>query len=187
MAEAFNNIKEKVVGGLQVRPAIAGDVDMVWGVINECAQWLAGQGLTHWANHYTREMMAKMIAHHEVYLALRDGELVSTMTFSKRPPKYYVTENYVQRFTEPEESAAYVMAIGVLPQHQKQGIAGSMVQLAEDLARLRGVKWLRLDCRSEVPGLVSFYEKRGFNKTPNGLCVEGEGESYWLMEKRIGV
>ena len=76
------------------------------------------------------------------------------------------------------------MALGVLPEYQQQGIAGKMVEFAETLAKQQGVEWLRLDCRSEVPGIVAFYEKRGFHKVGEPL-PEGEGETYWLMEKKI--
>lgn len=125
-----------------------------------------------------------MIHKLEVYIAIQNDVAVSTITYGMRPPKYYDTEGYVQRFTDPEAKAAYVMALGVLPGYQQQGIAGKMVEFVEALARQQGVAWLRLDCRLEVPGIVLFYEKRGFNKVGEPL-PEGEGETYWLMEKKI--
>lgn len=61
-----------------------------------------------------------------------------------------------------------------------------MLAFAESISKERGLRWLRLDCRNEVPGLVRFYENRGFEKVGDDPLQEGENESYWLMEKLLG-
>lgn len=184
MTEQLFAKKQEVTAGVDISRASDQDLDAVWAIIDACAQWLADQDLKHWADHYTREMMAKIIRKLEVYVASQEGKAVSTITVGLQPPKYYVTEGYVQRFADPEAAAAYIMALGVLPTYQGRGVAGKLLTFAEGLAKQRGVEWLRLDCRAEVPGLVQFYEKRGFHTVGESL-PEGVNETYWLMEKRI--
>ena len=184
-AEKTPQPKQEQIGMISIQRAEKKDLDTVWTIIENCAKWLADQGLRHWADHYTKDILATMIQKLEVYVATQNGTAVSTITFGMRPPKYYLEEGYVQRFTDPEALAAYVMALGVLPGYQRKGIAGKMVEFVEALAKQHGVTWLRLDCRLEVPGIVPFYERRGFRKVGEPL-QEGEGESYWLMEKNIG-
>ncbi len=169
---------------IEIKRATEEDLPKVWGIIDKCAKWLAEKGYRHWADHYTEEMMGKMIRKQETFLGYKNGEAIATLTFDAKPPKYYVTDDYLKFFTDPEEPSGYIMAVGVLPEYQGQGIAVQMLQYAEDEAYLRRLKWLRLDARTEVPGLIKFYENRGFQKVGNPLN-EGENESYQLMEKRL--
>lgn len=171
---------------LNITRASASDVATVWGIIKADAVWLKDQGLEHWAKYYTEEMVSKMIHKKEVYLGFKDGKPVGTITFDTKPPKYYEEEGYAKLFSGGEQDpAVYMTAVAVLPTEQRQGFAGQMMRFVESKAIEKGAKWLRLDCRAEVPGLVSFYEKRGFKKVVNGLVDEGEDGTYWLMEKEL--
>lgn len=170
---------------LEINKAISQDLPVVWGIIDNCAKWLSGQNLNHWAKYYTEEMVSKMINKKEVYIGTNNGESVGTITFDTKPPKYYEEPGYGELFTNPNDPAVYLTAVAVLPGHHGRGFAGQLLQFVEDKATERNMKWLRLDCRSEVPGLVSFYEKRGFRKLGNGPIDEGEDGTYWLMEKNL--
>lgn len=175
----------ELVPGVEIDRANLSDIGGVWEVINKCSDWLKNKGLAHWSNHYSREMVSKMIRKQQVYLATKNGDPVSTITFDMHPPKYYVTDKYLEKFTDPGESAGYIMAVGVLPEFQGNGLAVKMLDFSEGLAIKEGAKWLRLDCRDEVEGLTAFYERRGYKKFGDKAIVEGENETYWLMEKQI--
>jgi|SRR6266404_3974413 len=171
---------------LQIKKATTEDVATVWGIVEADAKWLANQGLEHWAKYYTEIMVSKMIHKKEVFLGLKSGKAVGTITYDTKPPKYYDEEGYSKLFSGgEEENAAYVTAVAVLPNEQKQGFAGQMLQFAEEEAKQKGTKWMRLDCRAEVPDLVSFYEKRGYKKLGDKPIDEGEAGTYWLMEKEL--
>lgn len=177
-------VKENPVS-LEIVRARSSDLAIIWGIIEECSQWLSIQNINHWTRYYTEEMVSKMIEKKEVYVGLNNNEAISTITLDNIPPKYYSEPGYEDRFTNPDESAIYITAVAVLPAKQKQGFAGQLLDFAEDKARKAGTKWLRLDCRAEVPGLVTFYEKRGFNKLGDKPVDEGEDGTYWLMEKEL--
>lgn len=176
--------QSELVSRLRFRRADVQDYGSVWVVISECSKWLADQGLNHWSKYYTPELVQKMIKHKEVYLAEDGNACVGTITFDRRPPKYYEEEHYDQMFSEPTAPAGYIVAVGVQPGLQGKGVAGRMLQFTEDLAKQQGLKWLRIDCRIEVPGLVDFYKKRGFIAVHEPLD-EGEDGKYLLMEKKI--
>lgn len=169
----------------ELKRAQAADLPAVWGVISTCARDLSEQGLNHWTKYYTESMVSKMIERKEVYVGLKNGEPVGTITFDTKPPKYYVEPGYSERFTNPEESATYVTAAAVIPREQNHGFASQMLEFVESETKRRGTKWLRLDCRAEVPGLVGFYEKRGYKKLGDEPIDEGEDGTYWLMEKDL--
>lgn len=170
---------------LEIKKATEADLSIVWGIIDECAQLLSRQGFHHWAKYYTQEMVKKMIQRKEVYLGVNNGRAIGSVTFDTIPPKYYAAAGYSEYFTNPLDSAVYVTALAVLPSEQNQGTAGRLLQFVEDTARNKNVCWLRIDCRAEVPGLISFYEKRGYIKVGSNAIDEGEDGTYWLMEKNL--
>ncbi len=175
----------EILQEFRIRRATAEEAQIVWGIIETCAKWLSQRGLEHWARYYTKDMVDKMIKKKDVFLALSDGKPVGTITTGSNPPKYYNEAGYAGKFTNPEDPAVYITAVAVLPAEHKRGFAGQMLQYIEDEAYLAGADWLRLDCRAEVPGLVGFYEKRGFVKLGSSPVDEGEDGTYWLMEKKI--
>jgi len=170
---------------LEIKRASASDVPIVWEIIRESSKWLSDQGLNHWAKYYTEEMVAKMVHKKEVYMGIANGKTVGTVTLDTQPPKYYIEPGYSVRFTNPTDPAIYMTALAVLPEEQKQGFAGQLIQIVEDKAREKNIKWLRLDCRTEVPGLVSLYERKGFERLGDEPTDEGEDGTYWLMEKKL--
>jgi hypothetical protein len=55
--------------------------------------------------------------------------------------------------------------------------------MIEQIAKTQDILYLRFDCRAEYQEPVSFYKKRGFAIV--GSFSEGEGQNYFLMEKKI--
>ena len=170
---------------LIVKKASQGDLDAVWRIIKLASHWLSGKNLNHWSKYYSRELVSKMIDKKTVLVGLENGRPVATVTFGNKAPWYYVEPGYGEKFSSPEESAIYLTALAVLPDEHKQGFASKLVDVVEEEAKRGGASWLRLDCRAEVPGLVNFYERRGFVKLGSKPVDEGEDGTYWLMEKKL--
>lgn len=172
-------------GEMQISNATQKDLDEVWKVVEENAKWLAELGLGHWKKYYTQNMVGKMIERKNVYLGRINGEAVGTVTYDLKPPKYYNEPGYADLFSNPEAPAAFITALAVMPEMHGRGLGEKLLRHVEDQARWAGAKWLRLDCREEVPGLVGFYEKRGYTRLGEEAIDEGDDGSYWLMEKHI--
>lgn len=77
------NQSEKL-GEVTLRRVSLDDLPKAWEIIDRCARALADQGMTHWTDHYSREMMQKLIVHKEFYLAEQDGKHIGTLTFDNR-------------------------------------------------------------------------------------------------------
>lgn len=183
MDEGENLVKE-LDGGLRVEKADLSKVDEVWSVVKSCSDWLLTEkNLNHWAEYYTREVIEKKIKEQEVLLVIRDGKTVGTLTLDERPVEYYTEEN-LACFAEPSEKAIYVSAVAVNPEFQGKGVATQLMNLADEMVKQRGIRYVRFDCRAEYTDLVNFYEKRGYVK--KGSFSEGDGQNYFLMEKKIG-
>lgn len=185
MTESTVTKQKEIPGNFEIKKATENDLPTVWRIIKKNADDLSRQGIHHWEKYYTEEMVSKMIRKKEVYLGLNNSNPVGTVTFDSKPPKYYAEPGYGERFTSPEDLAIYITALAVLPDEQHHGFASKMLQFVEDEAIKRNINWLRLDCRAEVPGLVIFYERRGFVKVNEEPINEGEDGTYFLMEKSL--
>lgn len=141
---------KEVSDTIEIKRAGTDDLQTVWSIIEQDAQWLAGQGLNHWAKYYSEEMVSKMIAKKEVYIGLVNGNPVGTITLDTNPPKYYAEAGYAERFTNPDDPAIYVTAAAVLPNEQRKGFAGKLLQFVEERSKQISAKWMRLDCRAEA-------------------------------------
>ena len=159
------------------------DIDKVWGLINEDSLWLLKtKGLDHWSLYYTREIVAEKIQKQEVFLVGKDSTPIATITLGSNPVDYYTDKN-LKCFTNPGAQALYISSLAVKPSFQHMGIAVKLMEFAENQARSRGIRYLRLDCRAEYADLVNFYLKRGYIQVD--LFNEGDNHNYLLMEKVI--
>jgi len=177
---SFNT--ELLTGAMIVRAGVK-DTDKVWRLIDEDSQWLLStERLDHWSSYYTREIIAHKIQSQKVYLVSQDSTPVATITLGTNPVDYYTPDN-LNCFTSPDASAMYVSSLAVKPSFQHRGIATKLMEFAENQAKSRGIKYLRLDCRAEYQKLVEFYKKGGFAQV--GSFSEGDNQNYLLMEKVI--
>jgi ribosomal protein S18 acetylase RimI-like enzyme len=175
-------VPEEIQDSISIKRAQASDLPEIWKIISANAKNLADQGYSHWADYYSEELVSKMISKLEVYVATQGNVLVGTGTLSTRDPKYY-TADYLNKFTPSEQGVVYVLGLATAPEYNKRGVAKALLQFIEEQAIQRGIEWIRLDCRAEIPGLIKFYENRGF--VERGRLEEVPGESYCIMEKQV--
>lgn len=159
-------------------------VDKVWKIVSRCASWLLKEkGLDHWSSYYTREMIEDKISSCEVYLVSEENVSVGTFCISEKMFDFYNELPRPLPFKDLEVNAFYPSMLAVDPDHQGKGVASKILEFLEQIARERGIKYIRFDCREEYSDLVSFYKKRGFVEV--GRFSEGEGQNCLLMEKEI--
>lgn len=74
----------------------------------------------------------------------------------------------------------YLMALGVAPESQRQGIGGSLL---EPVLRKAGQHGLPCYLDTETEANVAFYGKRGFEVVHEGI-LRGSSPQMWLMVRR---
>lgn len=79
-----------------------------------------------------------------------------------------IRNDYVEGATELP--VAYIEGIYVKPDYQKQGIAGSLIKVAEDWAKQKGLNQIASD--TDLNNLVSidFHHKTGFTEVERIVC-----------------
>ncbi len=117
------------------------------------------------------ELTRRRMQGREVYLFESNEGLIGTVSIElKKPPD--------------DESFVNVLQLAVDPAHQRKGIGGRLMDLAEKRATELGVSRVRLDTAIPATHLIKWYASRGY-----GAMGERQwpGKTYRsvILEKRI--
>jgi ribosomal protein S18 acetylase RimI-like enzyme len=183
MNEFYKPSVKEVADRREVRRATMGDSEVVWSLIEADSEWLLNQlGFNHWSSYYTEEIIKNNILTHEVYLLNVEGVAAGTISIDTTAVDYY-TDEVISTFEEPTVEALYLSCLAIIPSLHGKGLGSELLLLAEENARQKGMRFLRLDCRAEYTQLVQFYLKRGYKIC--GTLNEGPEENYYVMEKKL--
>lgn len=161
------------------------DVDCleeILAILNSAAAWLRSKGVEQWPDRFDAEHVLPAILRGETWLARLDGEPAGTITLNWSDPLWHPAD----------EDAGYVHRLAVL--RSTPGLGLRLLDWAAEAVRLRGCRWLRLDCVSTNRRLRAHYEAAGFRHCgdvpvprPQPLRVGDDGAgSHSLYELQLG-
>ncbi len=80
---------------------------------------------------------------------------------------------------------ARLYSIAVDPSHRGKGVAQALLTAAEDAARARGSRFLRLEVRASNSAGLGLYERAGFTFLERKPAYYEDGEEAIRLEKRL--
>lgn len=135
-------------------------------LIHEAADWLAAKGEPLWGpNETSYEELESVARAGELVIGRVGGCLASCM--------YLHGEDRLFWPDVPLGEAFYVHRLAVARKYARRGFAQAMLQWAEEEARLKGRKFLRLDCEPR-PKLLELYRCAGFMPIDEDTVQIGE-------------
>ena len=160
---------------LILRLAEASDIQAISVLLKLCADWLEGEGYTHWKVYQDGPDCEDDVANGRVYCAFdTKQELVSTFTLAEESPAY-AEGAFEEHWKEPGATASFFKKLAVNPKHHGNGIGKELLKQAESISREHGAKYLRLDINPSIRWLVDYYLKLGFElraEIPAGIILE---------------
>lgn len=139
----------------RVRKAVAHDLDVVAGIIEEAAAWLERIGRTLWKDdELNRDTMLADIEAGQFFIGYCDGEAGGTIRYQQDDQMFWPD-------MDPGE-AGYVHRIAVLRKYSGGRVSRALVDWAAGRAKSEGKKFLRLDCEADRKNLRAVYERFGF-------------------------
>lgn len=103
---------------------------------------------------------ADAVKESSLYVAVKDDMIVGSMILKHEPEPGYDTVEWERELVYDE--VLVICTFAVHPHYSGQGIAGRMIEFAEELAKRQGVKSLRLDATEDNIPAIRLYEKHGF-------------------------
>jgi GNAT superfamily N-acetyltransferase len=130
------------------------DLDLITELLHRGYARLAEAGLRFVASHQDVNVTRRRVAKGETIVAL-DRRLVGIVTLARSE----ATSG--SPFYDRPDVASFGQ-YAVEPTHQRNGIGTRLLEYVEQLALLRGVKYLALDTSEQAGHLIRFYETRGY-------------------------
>jgi ribosomal protein S18 acetylase RimI-like enzyme len=146
-------------------------------IYQDCALWLRSKGIRQWGTFLSEEagaLIDKRFREGDVYVARVEGEDAGVMVLQNQ-----------DGFWGPagqDQRALYLHGLGVKRSYAGRKLGREMLSWAQDLARVRGKRLLRLDTARENPMLTGYYEGLGFTGIGSAMY---KGRELVLYEKEL--
>lgn len=145
---------------LEIIRADPGHVSSVMEVIHACIHTMRQTGIFQWDEIYpNREQIEEDVRARSLYVALEKGNCCGAVCLNEKQEKAYRQVEWCG-----SKPVLVVHRLCVDPAFQGLGIAGQLMDYAEDLALQRRYASIRLDAYAGNPKAVALYEGRGYRR-----------------------
>jgi len=152
----------------QARPE---DSEALYRLLNDCANAMHQQGMSHWLNVYDVASVTDNLQQKHVFKLVKDTQLIGCVALATHQADYYA-----DCWPDAPQADWYLTQLAVSPAFQGEGWGQYLVQFC--IERVFPQK-LQLDAVAHYPALLSFYKKLGFQQIAEGV---GLGDKRFLFE-----
>ena len=138
------------------------DIAVIASVLRECVRHMTAQGSDQWDDVYPNtESVAEDVRSRSAYMAMDDSACIGAITLNEvQEPEY---RSILWLTDSPRVLVVHRLA--VRPELQGRGIAGRLMDFAEDFAVANGYASIRLDAYTGNPRALALYDSRGYVRT----------------------
>lgn len=140
---------------MNIQEARASDAPVIAAVLQEAAQWLAGDGRPLWSAAEIGPERVQRDTSAALFHIAREGEQTAGVM------KFELEDAYFWPEVLPGTSA-YIHKLAVRRAWAKKGVSTQLLSYARNRAQHLGRAHLRLDCVADRRGLRILYESFGF-------------------------
>jgi len=134
------------------------DLDVVWKTVKEAVERQRAEGIFQWGDYYpTRMLFEGDLKNGHLYVARLGGRFAGFIVLDEEQGEEW---NAIPWTTPGKVLVAHRLV--VKPELQGRGIAGALVDFAENWGRDNGYRSMRLDAYQGNPRALLIYESRGY-------------------------
>jgi len=142
-----------------IRLATPQDVPQVMAIVARCVSDMRAHGVDQWDDLYpNEEVFREDVRSRSLFLAERDGACVAAVALNDVQPEQY--RSVAWRSTDGP--ALVVHRLCVHPDCQRQGLGVRLMEFAEQFARRRGFRSIRLEVYPTASAAVALYSRLGY-------------------------
>jgi GNAT superfamily N-acetyltransferase len=144
---------ELLFGDVVIRPARAGEEDVVLDLLAEAAAWLDGRGITQWPARFPASSVLAQIAAGEALLVTTANHAIATLA---------VNEGDAELWGDNAAPAYYISRLAVARRASGAQLGYRLIDWVAGKAAERGWRYVRVATARDNPGLRRYYERAGF-------------------------
>jgi ribosomal protein S18 acetylase RimI-like enzyme len=162
---------------LIIKQAVLSDLSKIENIKNSIIKIMNNKGNYQWNNCYpTKEIFLKDIIYNVLYVAIceKTNDICGFITISSKPNKNY------DIIYDMSINSIVIYRLAVAPEFQKKGIATSLLNHAEIIAKKNNINRIRIDSSVNNEESNNLYKKLGytlvrtFKKEKNMIDYNGE-------------
>jgi 8-oxo-dGTP diphosphatase len=142
---------------MRLRPATADEIDPFIALLEDAAQWMHARRIDQWRPGGLLAQRRAFVAAQsagELLVAEESGRIVGGGLLRASPDPIWADR--------PEPAALYLGKLVVARDRVGDGLGERILAAAENIARERGARWLRLDCVASNESLAHYYQRLGY-------------------------
>ncbi len=165
---------------LTIGTAVIEDLDEVLALVREAIADMNERGIHQWNEQYPQDYLIKWDIEKDMLHVARDGDvIVGSISLTYEGDVEYRDVEW----TDIDGKYLVVHRLVVHPEHQRLGVASTLMEHAEKMARDTGCTSMRLDTFSENPRSLAFFTKQGYERKPGHIHFPENVEPYFCFEK----
>jgi len=158
---------------LEITMASEQHLDEILRLCKNCSKNMKRKDIDQWDEAYpNKEIFQEDINNHSLYIAVLEnsGELMGCIVLNDcQEPEYKAVE-----WLHEQGKFAIIHRLMVHPNYEGKGVARSLIEFLEKLAKENGYTAIRLDVFSENTRAVNFYKKQGYRVSGKVNFRKGE-------------
>ena len=144
-----------------IREATNNDLNRIVEITNACGKHMISQNIFQWNKEYPNlEVFKKDLENQSLYVIELESKIVGCVCISEKMDAVYKEVKWLT----PDSKNMYVHRLAIDPKFQGKGLAIKLMSYAEDLAKTKDFKSMRLDTFSKNPKNNKFYNLQGYKK-----------------------
>ena len=163
-----------------IRKAVSQDIPHIKKITEACARHMIAQGIFQWNENYPDlAVLTKDVKEGTVYVVEMQEKIIGCVMFSMVMDNFYKDIAWLT----PNAKQLYVHRLAVHPEVQGKGIARSLMDFGEQLARENECLSVRLDTFSKNPRNNRFYKARKYQHVGEVFFDQKSPHPFYCYEK----
>ncbi len=167
---------------MKIKNATSEDIDQLYSITKSCAKNMIEKGIFQWDEHYpSREILQKDIDLQQLWKLEDTDTIIGLIVLTENIDEEYKN---VKWLTENHNNL-FVHRLAINPHLQGKGYAQKLMDFAENFARERNYKSIRLDTFSKNKRNQQFYEKRNYTRLESIYFLNQSKHPFYCYEMII--
>ncbi len=164
-----------------IRLATKTDIPQILQLINEVVPALTAEGNFQWDTGYPNaEIFENDITLNELWVADAEGDIAGVAAITTDQEPEYAMANW-----NVNETAVVVHRLAIIPRYRGKGIANKLLLQAEQVARSRGIKVMRIDTNVVNTAAQQLFLRAGYIYAGEIGLDFRPGMRFYCYEKRL--
>lgn len=168
---------------LQINNSSKDDIDEIFRLYKIATDFQKTRFTVHWPE-FDRKLVETEILENRQWKIVMDGKIACIWATTFNDPQIWEERN--------EDPSVYIHRIATNPDFRGQNLVGQIVEWVKIYAKENQKQFVRMDTVGDNPGLISYYEKCGFDflgllklKNTEGLPAHYDNATVSLFQMTL--